>query len=208
MSSLLPPLGASNLDGLISGSSPHCGKLFTQPILKNGKKLDDEIGYSPVLIVRNKLPKNIIPKIPVLDGQTHSNLIDVLNSLDASAVLVRPDKYIADSAKSENEVANLAVVRIAHTPPKYQRKRNDKMKLATLKTGGRDGTPVLVSRDMKKMVLATSVALTLRDAIENWTSVEPDLQNLANKLEAEEVETIVYDPKTSSLTLTQSIPVG
>jgi fumarylacetoacetate (FAA) hydrolase len=65
-----------------------------------------------------------------------------------------------------------------------------------LKTGGRDGTPVLVSRDMKKMVLATSVALTLRDAIENWTSVEPDLQNLANKLEAEEVETIVYDPKT------------
>ena len=49
---------------------------------------------------------------------------------------------------------------------------------------------------MKKMVLATSVALTLRDAIENWTSVEPDLQNLANKLEAEEVETIVYDPKT------------
>jgi fumarylacetoacetate (FAA) hydrolase len=70
------------------------------------------------------------------------------------------------------------------------------MKLATLKTGGRDGTPVLVSRDMKKMVLATSVALTLRDAIENWTSVEPDLQNLANKLEAEEVETIVYDPKT------------
>ena len=48
---------------------------------------------------------------------------------------------------------------------------------------------------MKKMVLATSVALTLRDAIENWTSVEPDLQNLANKLEAEEVETIVYDPK-------------
>jgi len=26
-----------------------------------------------------------------------------------SAVLVRPDKYIADSAKSQNEVANLAV---------------------------------------------------------------------------------------------------
>ena len=61
------------------------------------------------MIVRNKLPKNIVPKIPVLDGQTHSNLIDILNNLDVSAVLVRPDKYIADSAKSQNEVANLAV---------------------------------------------------------------------------------------------------
>jgi 3-(3-hydroxy-phenyl)propionate hydroxylase len=109
MSSLLPPLGASNLNGLISGSSPHSGSLFEQPILRNGKKLDDEIGYSPVLIVRNKLPKNIVPTIPVLDGQTHYNLIDVLDSLDASAVLVRPDKYIADSAKSENAIANLAV---------------------------------------------------------------------------------------------------
>ncbi|MDT2034428.1 MAG: fumarylacetoacetate hydrolase family protein, partial [Planktomarina sp.] len=46
-----------------------------------------------------------------------------------------------------------------------------------------------------RMALATSVASTVRDAIENWTSVEPGLQNLANKLEAEEVETIVYDPK-------------
>jgi 3-(3-hydroxy-phenyl)propionate hydroxylase len=109
MSSLLPPLGASNLDGLISGSSPHSGSLFSQPILRDGKRLDDEIGYSPVLIVRNKLSGTNVPKIPVLDGETHPNLIDVLNNLDASAVLVRPDKYIADSAKSENEVANLAV---------------------------------------------------------------------------------------------------
>ena len=109
MSSLLPPLGAGNLDGLISGSSPLSGRLFSQPILRDGKRLDDEIGYSPVLIVRNKLPENVVSKIPVLDGQTHSNLIDVLNKLDASAVLVRPDKYIADSAKSEKEVANLAV---------------------------------------------------------------------------------------------------
>jgi 3-(3-hydroxy-phenyl)propionate hydroxylase len=109
MSSLLPPLGASNLDGLISGSSPHSGRLFSQPILRDGKRLDNAIGYSPVLIARNKLPENIVPKIPVLDGETHPNLIDVLNNLDASAVLVRPDKYIADSAKFENEVAILAL---------------------------------------------------------------------------------------------------
>ena len=50
------------------------------------------------------------------------------------------------------------------------------MKLATLKTGGRDGTPVLVSRDMQRMVLATSVVSTIRDAIENWARVEPELK--------------------------------
>ena len=107
-----PPLGVSNLDGLISGSGLHCGKLFTQPILKNGRKLDDEIGYSPVLILRNKLPENIVPKFPVLDGETHPNLIEVLKNLDASAVLVRPDRYIADSAKSEHEVKKLAECRM------------------------------------------------------------------------------------------------
>ena len=68
------------------------------------------------------------------------------------------------------------------------------MKLATLKTGGRDGTPVLVSRDMQRMVLATSVVLTIRDAIENWARVEPELKVLANNLEEGVVETIAYDP--------------
>ena len=126
MSSLSPPLGASNLDGLISGSTPHSGSLFNQPILRNGKRLDDEIGYSPVLVLRNKLPKNIIPKIPVLDGQIHSNLIDVLNNLDASAVLVRPDKYIADSAKSENAVANLAVSGLCIPLPKIKEREMTK----------------------------------------------------------------------------------
>ena len=57
------------------------------------------------------------------------------------------------------------------------------MKLATLKTGGRDGTPVLVSRDMQRMVVATSVVSTIRDAIENWARVEPELKVLANNLE-------------------------
>ena len=68
------------------------------------------------------------------------------------------------------------------------------MKLATLKTGGRDGTPVLVSRDMQRMVLATSVVSTIRDAIENWARVEPELKMLANNLEEGAVETIAYDP--------------
>ena len=112
MSSLLPPLGTSNLGGLSSGSSPHSGYLFSQPILSNGKRLDEEVGYSPVLIVRNKLAKSLVPKTTVLDGETNPNLINELNNLDVSAVLVRPDKYISDTAKTEEEVTKLALLEI------------------------------------------------------------------------------------------------
>ena len=70
------------------------------------------------------------------------------------------------------------------------------MKLASLKIGGRDGTPVIVSRDMSRMVLATSVVTSIRDAIEDWERTEPMLRALNKKLEASEVETIPYDPKT------------
>ena len=69
------------------------------------------------------------------------------------------------------------------------------MKLATLKVGGRDGTPVIVSRDLSRMVLATSVAPSLRDAIEDWVRTEPMLRALNSKMEAFEVETLPYDPK-------------
>ena len=69
------------------------------------------------------------------------------------------------------------------------------MKLASLKVGGRDGTPVIVSRDLSRMVLATSVAPSLRDAIEDWARTEPMLRALNSKMEAFEVETLPYDPE-------------
>src|SRR5210317_252821 len=68
------------------------------------------------------------------------------------------------------------------------------MKLASLKTGGRDGTLVVVSRDLTRMALAASVAPTLRDAIEDWQSAEPALRALAQQIEADPVDTLPYDP--------------
>ena len=58
------------------------------------------------------------------------------------------------------------------------------MKLASLKVGGRDGTPVIVSRDLSRMVPATFVAPSLRDAIEDWARTEPMLRALNSKMEA------------------------
>jgi fumarylacetoacetate (FAA) hydrolase len=58
------------------------------------------------------------------------------------------------------------------------------MKLATLRTGGRDGSLVVVSRDLSHMVPATTIAATLQAALDDWSALSPRLEELADKLEA------------------------
>ncbi|WGS50742.1 fumarylacetoacetate hydrolase family protein [Paraburkholderia sp. D15] len=71
------------------------------------------------------------------------------------------------------------------------------MKLASLKRGGRDGSLIVVSRDLSTAVAANTIAPTLRDAIENWPAVEPALRELAAKLEAgDAVHAFALDPAT------------
>ena len=57
------------------------------------------------------------------------------------------------------------------------------MKLATLKAGGRDGTLVLVSRDLARAVKAGAAA-TLQAALDDWAAVAPQLESEAAALEA------------------------
>lgn len=52
------------------------------------------------------------------------------------------------------------------------------MKLGTLKAGGRDGTLVVVSRDLKQMASATDIAPTLQAALDDWDRVAPQLQKV------------------------------
>ncbi len=49
------------------------------------------------------------------------------------------------------------------------------MKLATLKKGGRDGTLVVVSRDLKRAVRCMDIAPTLQAALEDWSHAAPKL---------------------------------
>jgi fumarylacetoacetate (FAA) hydrolase len=58
------------------------------------------------------------------------------------------------------------------------------MKLASLKTGGRDGSLILVSRDLKKAVKAEHIVPTFREAIEDWNKYSPELQKLSDALNA------------------------
>lgn len=58
------------------------------------------------------------------------------------------------------------------------------MKLGSLKEGGRDGTLVVVSRDLSRAVRATGIAPTLQRALEDWSNVAPRLNALAQSLES------------------------
>ncbi|UXI69203.1 fumarylacetoacetate hydrolase family protein [Tahibacter amnicola] len=56
------------------------------------------------------------------------------------------------------------------------------MKLATLKQGGRDGTLIVVSRDLSHAMVATGIAMTLQQALEDWSVVAPRLNALYEQL--------------------------
>ncbi|MEO8161836.1 MAG: fumarylacetoacetate hydrolase family protein, partial [Arenimonas sp.] len=64
------------------------------------------------------------------------------------------------------------------------------MKLGSLKEGGRDGTLVVVSKDLGRAVRATGIAATLQRALEDWQACAPRLNALAEVLESSRAETI------------------
>ena len=57
------------------------------------------------------------------------------------------------------------------------------MKLASLRRGGRDGTLVVVSRDLARAVVVPEVTPTLQAALDDWTVVAPRLSEVAERLE-------------------------
>ena len=62
------------------------------------------------------------------------------------------------------------------------------MKLGSLKEGGRDGTLVVVSRDLSRAVRAEGIAPTMQQALEDWSNAAPRLNALAQSLEAGQAE--------------------
>ncbi len=64
------------------------------------------------------------------------------------------------------------------------------MKLASLKEGGRDGTLIVVSRDLQRAVKVPSIASTLQRALEEWQDAAPRLNRVYEALNHGNVETI------------------
>ena len=70
------------------------------------------------------------------------------------------------------------------------------MKLGTLKSGGRDGTLVVVSHDLSRAVVAAQIAPSLQIALEKWAAVAPELQSLYERLNRIECpDAFPLDPK-------------
>jgi fumarylacetoacetate (FAA) hydrolase len=57
------------------------------------------------------------------------------------------------------------------------------MKLGSLRRGGRDGTLVVVSRDLARAVLVPEIAPTLQAAIEDWDRAAPELRSISRLLD-------------------------
>src|ERR1700744_5285832 len=64
------------------------------------------------------------------------------------------------------------------------------MKLASLKEGGRDGTLVVVDKELKKAVRVSDSARTLQAALEDWSNVAPLLNRVYELLNATHAETV------------------
>jgi len=58
------------------------------------------------------------------------------------------------------------------------------LKLASLKSGGRDGTLIVVNRALTQFIVANELADTLQQAIEDWSNAAPRLNALSDSLNA------------------------
>ena len=58
------------------------------------------------------------------------------------------------------------------------------MKLASLKSGGRDGTLIVVNRALTQFITADEIAGTLQQALENWSNAAPRLNAVSDALNA------------------------
>jgi fumarylacetoacetate (FAA) hydrolase len=76
------------------------------------------------------------------------------------------------------------------------------MKLASLKAGGRDGSLVVVSRDLGRGVAVPEIAATLQQALDRWPAVEAALARVAADLERGSLGgSFAFDPAAAAAPL-------
>jgi len=76
------------------------------------------------------------------------------------------------------------------------------VKLASLKSGGRDGALVVVSRDLTRAVAVPQIAPTLQAALDDWEDIVPSLRSVAVMLEQGPVEgEAAFDPCSAAAPL-------
>jgi len=80
--------------------------------------------------------------------------------------------------------------------------RENNVKLATLREGGRDGTLVLVNRTLRRARRVPQIAATLQAALDDWAALEPALATAAAQLEADAApDSFPFDPRACAAPL-------
>ncbi len=112
MSSIKPRLGP----GLAVGCNGPIGQIAPQPRLANGTRLDDYVGYKYAALLRSDFAASLPAE--TLAGLANREVVVVaddaaeqqawLQSTGASAILVRPDRYVLGTAHSVQELHSLA----------------------------------------------------------------------------------------------------
>ena len=83
------------------------------------------------------------------------------------------------------------------------------MKLATLKHGGRDGTLVVVSRDLTHCRAVPAIARTLQAALDDWDAVAPQLRQVYDALNSGAfTDPEPFDPARLPFAAAARLPVG
>lgn len=112
MSSLKPTLKRV----LTGGWDEPAGQIAPQPLLADGSRLDDRVGYRFAALVEPELAETMPPRIRELLAARDVVIVADeapeqrawLRQTGAAAVLVRPDRYVLGAARSIQELDALA----------------------------------------------------------------------------------------------------
>ncbi|MEZ5826142.1 MAG: bifunctional 3-(3-hydroxy-phenyl)propionate/3-hydroxycinnamic acid hydroxylase [Geminicoccaceae bacterium] len=101
MRSIRPSLGPGPGSGRLRGT------LFDQPLLADGRRLDDAVNYAPVLLTGPRSFHRLDPPagVDLFRGGEGSDIARALEEAGTDAVLLRPDRYVHASIDIGDENA-------------------------------------------------------------------------------------------------------
>ncbi len=103
MQSIKPKLGK----GLGNLNDKNRGKTFPQFKLKNNITLDDHFSKKGIIILSSEIKPKNLKNYSLLKAKNLSNVSKYLKNINSKAILVRPDRFILASARSNKDIGLL-----------------------------------------------------------------------------------------------------
>ena len=103
MQSIKPKLGK----GLGNLKDRNRGKTFPQFKLKNNKTLDDHFSKKGMIILSSEIKHKNLKNYSLFKAKNLSEVSKYLKNINSKAIIVRPDRFILASARSDKDVSLL-----------------------------------------------------------------------------------------------------